>query len=451
MLPFYFIFNEWHSQTTSEKIRAVINKQAEQGKHWAYAPYGYSKDPNDRYKLVIDPYPASVVKRIFDMRLQKMSFGAIAKALNAEGVISPSGYSAEKRGVPNKRTDIPMWTSNVVIGIIERPEYCGDVAHGKVGCASYKNQKQKRRPKDTWTIVQNMHEPIVSKEDFQKCAEIRNSHKRIRSTKEQIVASFTGLMRCPDCGRYLTRTNTSYTVNTGEKITLVGYNCATYKTKGKTACTAHYILERDLKEIVIADIKAKAGEVLQDESAARERFYAIKSQSSGAQITHDRATLKKVNKRLGELDKLLQAAFEKSVLGGVDMSSVTDTVGTTSMRNTANPTNPTDSPHPPHPTNPQGITITTDTSTIFADYARRYETEKQELIQQAIQLSESIERQSQTENDVETFIALMKKYVNITDLDRATAVELIDRITVSASSAQPREIVIYYNFLGSAE
>jgi len=146
---------------------------------------------------------------------------------------------------------------------------------------------------------------------------------------------------------------------------------------------------------------------LQNENATKERYYAIKAQSSGTRLNADKTALKKVNKRLVELEKLLQAAFEKSVLGGA--------------------------------------------SDVFANYAKKYEAEKEELTQRAADLSKSIERQSQTENDVNAFIALMKKYSDITDLDRATAVELIDHITVSASAVEPREIVIYYNLMGNVE
>ena len=43
MLPFLFIFAEWYSESTSEKVRATFRKQAEQGKFLAaYAPYGYA-------------------------------------------------------------------------------------------------------------------------------------------------------------------------------------------------------------------------------------------------------------------------------------------------------------------------------------------------------------------------------------------------------------------------
>jgi len=409
MLPFYFIFNEWHSQTTSEKIRTVFNKQAEQGKYLAaYAPYGFDKDPNDKYRLIIDPCAAGIVKRIFEMRLQKLSQGAIAKILNTEGILSPSGYKVEKHGIKNGRPRAHKWSSSSVIMVISNPAYCGDIARNRVGCVSYKNQKQLRKPFEDWIIAKDMHEPIISREDWQKCQDMQTSNKRVRSTSSEGVASFTGLLKCPDCSYSLVRTSTYYKLASGERKPLVAYNCGTYGRKGNTACTSHYILERDLKELVISDIREKAGEVLQDENAARERFYTIKAKASGTRLNSDRTALKRVNKRLGEIEKLLQAAFEKSVLGS-------------------------------------------ESSDMFTKYARKYETEKQELVQKAQELSVSIERQSQTENDVSTFIALMKKYSDITELDRATAVELIDHITISASVVKPREIVIFYNLMGKVE
>jgi uncharacterized protein with von Willebrand factor type A (vWA) domain len=108
------------------------------------------------------------------------------------------------------------------------------------------------------------------------------------------------------------------------------------------------------------------------------------------------------------LDKLIQAAFEKSVLD----SAFAET---------------------------------------FEGMARQYEAEKRELTARVEQLTAAIEQHSQTENDVETFIALMEKHVNITELDRATVAELIDHIVVSASTVKPREITIYYNFVGNVE
>jgi len=406
MLPFYFIFNEWHSQTTSEKTRTVFKKQAEQGKFLgSFAPYGFDKDPKDKYKLIIDPYAAGIVKRIFDMRLQKISLRAIARKLNADGIISSSGYQAQKRGVENKQARISQWSPETVKMVLENPAYCGDIANGKKSTASYKTQKVIRKPFEEWVIVKDMHEPIVSREDWEKCQAMRDGN-RIRSTSANYVAPFSGLLRCLDCGYHMSRTNSQYKISSGERKYVYGFNCGTRLKKGLTACESHYITEKCLHKLVIADIRDKAGEILQDENAVRERFYAIKANSSGVQLSTDKKALKKINKRLSELDKLLQAAFEKSVLGG-------------------------------------------GSSDMFTALAQKYEAEKLELTKQAQDLTLSIENQGRTENDVDTFIALMKKYSDITELDRATVVELIDHITVSASSINPREVVIYYNLMGN--
>jgi DNA invertase Pin-like site-specific DNA recombinase len=197
MLPFYFIFNEWHSQTTSEKIRAVFSKQAEQGKYrCAFAPLGYAKDPNNRHKLVIDPVAAETVKRIFEMRLDKYPYRAIAWALNDEGIPSPSRYCADKYGVGYRQDRIGKWAVNTVKQILSNPVYCGDAAHGKSACASYKNQKQIAQPQEMWIVVKDMHEPIISREDFQRCADIKENIGRVRSTQEQVISLFSGLLFC---------------------------------------------------------------------------------------------------------------------------------------------------------------------------------------------------------------------------------------------------------------
>lgn len=410
MLPFYFIFNEWHSQTTSEKIRTVLANDAKSGKYrTTFAPYGFRKDPEDKHKLVIDPYAAGIVRWIYEMRLQKLSYGAIVGTLNAKGILSPSAYSIEVNG---KATTVPSrqgkWNKDSLNIMFQNPAYRGDTANGKKTAVSYKNHTRVRQPMSEWIIVENTHEPIVSRDDWQNCYDMIQSLGRVRRTKESEVLPLTGLLVCPDCGYKMRHNHSYYTLKSGEKRRHDGYNCASYSSQGKTACTNHYLSEKDLVSLVCEDIRQNAGKVVQDENAARERFYAIKAQASGTKINADRNALKKVNKRLAELDKLLQAAFEKSVLGGAS-------------------------------------------SELFTEYARKYEAEKQELMKQAKQLSASIEQQSKTESDVETFIALMKKNVNITELDRATAVELIDHITISASTVKPREIEIYYNFVGNVE
>jgi hypothetical protein len=292
--------------------------------------------------------------------------------------------------------------------LLQNPAYKGDTASGKKKVISYKNQKQVRQPMSEWIIVENTHEPIISREDWQKCFDMIKTIGRVRRTKESEIMPFTGILVCPDCGYKMRHNHTYHTLKSGEKKRYNYYNCRSFMTQGETACTSHYIALNELTAVVSADIRQKAGKVLEDENAMRERFYKIKSTERKAQTDTEQRTLKNINKRLTELDKLIQATFEKSVLG--DLSA-----------------------------------------DMFSELARKYETEKRELTSKAQELTISIERQSQVQNDVETYIALMKKHADITELDRATVVELIDHITVSASDVKPREFVIHYNFVGSME
>lgn len=50
------LFNEWYPRQTSRKINAVIQHKAEKGVRIAsISPYGYQKDPADRFKIIPDP------------------------------------------------------------------------------------------------------------------------------------------------------------------------------------------------------------------------------------------------------------------------------------------------------------------------------------------------------------------------------------------------------------
>jgi DNA invertase Pin-like site-specific DNA recombinase len=410
MLPFYFIFNEWHSATTSEKIKTVLANNAKKGQYrTSFAPFGYQKDPADKHKLIIDPYSASVVKRIYELRLQKYSYGAIVQTLNSENIPSPSAYCIEVHGKStNVASSHNKWNKDSLNVMFQNPAYRGDTANGKKTNASYKSDKRIRQPMSEWVIVENTHEPIVSREDWQTCYDMIKTLGRVRRTKESEMLPFTGILVCSDCGYHMRHNHSYYMLKSGEKRRHDSYNCRLFSTQGETACTSHYISVKDLIAEVIADIRQKAGELLEDENAMRERFYKLKSTERKTQTDIEQRTLKTVNKRLAELDKLRQATFEKSVLGGLSAD-------------------------------------------MFVELARKYEAEKHELTEQAKQLTISIERQNQTKNDVETYIALMKKHADITELDRATVVELIDHITVSASAVKPREIVIHYNFIGNME
>ena len=59
-------------------------------------PFGYDKDPNDKNHLVINDEQARLVKRIYDMALNGLTYYKIALILTKEKVKSPAQYYSFK-------------------------------------------------------------------------------------------------------------------------------------------------------------------------------------------------------------------------------------------------------------------------------------------------------------------------------------------------------------------
>ena len=94
MMPIVNLFNEWHAASTSKKIRAVMVSNAKQGKYHApVAPFGYLVGDTEDRLPVVDETNAPHVRMMYKMRSEGASSPQIAKALNAQGVITPSDYT----------------------------------------------------------------------------------------------------------------------------------------------------------------------------------------------------------------------------------------------------------------------------------------------------------------------------------------------------------------------
>ena len=68
MMPIKNLLNEQYARDISKKVHAAMRTKQEAGQFiGAFASYGYQKSPKDKNQLVIDPYAAEIVRKIFDM------------------------------------------------------------------------------------------------------------------------------------------------------------------------------------------------------------------------------------------------------------------------------------------------------------------------------------------------------------------------------------------------
>lgn len=406
MMPVINLFNEWHASSTSKKIKAVNLANAKAGKYTcANAAYGYTKADDEKHTPIIDPEAAEVVRRIFKLRSQDMSPRAIGDQLNAENIPIPSDYRCQKKGIVNTKYTRHLWTQVQIRQILDNPIYLGKLAMMRVTSVSYKNHKKVRKDPSEWVVTEDTHEAIISQELWDKVREAEKAVSHGKRDGKGVTQPLSGMLFCPDCGYKMKAAGRKRTLKSGELIRECYYNCSSYVLHGKELCSTHYISQKQIEAVIIADIRSMAELVVKDEQTARAAFLSKKEQQTSRQSKADIKKLNDSKHRLAELENLMQSVYEDKVMGKI----------------------------PEH---------------ICVSFLEKYEAEQQELRAVIADLEERLSAEKQDREDVEEFIRRLKKYVDVQTLTRELGLELIEYVTVGAYTPnEPREINIYYKFL----
>ena len=98
------------------------------------------------------------------------------------------------------------------------------------------------------------------------------------------------------------------------------YVCNRYASGGKNACSSHYINQKVLTQIVMTDIRCKAMWAQNSRETLKMQLLAREQNASAERTRTLQAELNAIGKRLPELDKLIQSAYEDKVLGRIPES-----------------------------------------------------------------------------------------------------------------------------------
>lgn len=397
MMPIMNVFNEWHAANTSKKIRAVLESSQRSGKYtnWNY-PYGYRAGDDESRTAVIDEEAAAVIRRIYDLRLQGHSARTIARILTDEGIPNPATYYTKLDGGKWNRPCKPYWNPETIRWILSNPTYIGHTIQHKTTRVSYKNHKVVQIPESEWIINENAHEPIISKEIWDK-VQTTYEGKRGRSDKSNVVHPLSGLVVCPNCGKKLKFKSAKDVHNC--------FVCRTYVDLGKKYCTSHHITEQLLEALVLDDIHSLLEEVEIDETKVKERFLRERSKHTEQSRYSDEKQLKANKNRLVELDKLIQIAFEERVLGKM----------------------------------PESVCIS---------LCEKYQAEKESVQRTIGEIEKRLAESNKDDEDAEEYIRRLKRYGKGESLTREMCLQLIDYIAVGEKVANnvEREIDIHYKF-----
>lgn len=247
IVPFKNLINDAYCRDISVKIRSQLDIKRKMGDFiGAFAPYGYRKDEANRNRLVVDEEAARTVELIFRLRIQGLCNSAIADRLNSMGVLSPMEYKQAQGfnySCGFRSNEQAEWSPMLVKRILSNEIYIGTLIQHKSGTPNHKIKKRVEYDRDEWIVIENNHEPIICRSDFDTVQNLMLRDVRT-APKQEKVHLFSGFVFCGDCKHTMVRK----TVPSGGKK----YHylvCSTNKA-GK-GCSPHTFSEDKLKAIVL--------------------------------------------------------------------------------------------------------------------------------------------------------------------------------------------------------
>lgn len=245
MFGLYAWMYEQESQNTSNRVKETLRTRAKQGLFkGSNPPYGY--EVKDGKLLIRNDETPDIVRRIYKEYLQGSGRESIARRLYNEGIRTPAD-------IAGKINANDKWNDSTIRLILTNPHYIGDLVQGRTTTVSVTSKKRKKQDKDDMYIIENTHEAIISRDQFEAVQNLMKQRKIFITAPK--LHLFTNILFCADCGKGMWfRSNRQN-----------GYICGNYARHGKKACSAHTIKENFLKETILHDIRTLIQEIDKEE------------------------------------------------------------------------------------------------------------------------------------------------------------------------------------------
>lgn len=395
MAPFKGVINDMYVRDISKKIRSSLIERKKAGNFLGVtAPYGYQKDPNNKFHLIINEKEAEVVKRVFRLYLEGNGLTRIAQILTKDGIPVPG----ESRDIgKTRRTALySSWKQTTIRRILDNRVYLGELVQFKRRKINYKSKRRITVPEEERYICRGTHEAIIDEESFNAVQNILKKNKSFKGTKHDYL--FKGLLFCSECGARLNVTYSNYALKRyGEyRYTTI---CYSYSRLYSDICTRHSNSIPELEEVLIKHIKEVCkryiNENLQDElisMAKKQKQLELK------QISNEKR-LETISQKISDIGLYIKNLYMDKV---------------------------------------KGVVSENDYISLVADFTKDRDNlikEKEELITIINNQKPQIDETAKTEKLAKEFLSLEKPTKQLLN-------ELIEKITISEN----KEINIYFKF-----
>lgn len=217
------------SRKISERVNWAVQRNYENGVAHGGMPFGYRRNKNK--EIVIYEPEAQIVRKIFELYLDGMGARKILQKL---------------RNDPITKDKAENWCETKITNIIKNPKYCGDLVQGLSYTEDFLTKTRKlQKDKNKYTYIKDHHEPIVSREIFEKTQEERKRRLELQNKKIRTCYSnrsvFSNKIECAYCHTcYIRKTS----VKKGKRYT--SWKCSRKDRRGVNACPHSQNVKEDI-------------------------------------------------------------------------------------------------------------------------------------------------------------------------------------------------------------
>lgn len=395
MAPFKGVINDMYVRDISKKIRSSLIERKKAGNFLGVtAPYGYQKDPNNKFHLIINEKEAEVVKSVFRLYLEGNGLTRIAQILTKDGIPVPG----ESRDIgKTRRTALySSWKQTTIRRILDNRVYLGELVQFKRRKINYKSKRRITVPEEERYICRGTHEAIIDEESFNAVQNILKKNKSFKGTKHDYL--FKGLLFCTECGARLNVTYSNYALKRyGEyRYTTI---CYSYSRLYSDICTRHSNSIPELEEVLIKHIKEVCSryinENLRDElidMAKKQKQLELK------QISNEKR-LETISQKISDIGLYIKNLYMDKV---------------------------------------KGVVSENDYISLVADFTK----DRDNLIKEKEELIKIINNQKPQIDETAKIEKLAKEFLSLEKPTKQLLNELIEKITISEN----KEINIYFKF-----
>ncbi len=180
-------------KVTGSRVKITQMIKAREGKTNVPIPaFGYTLSADSQH-LIINPATADIYRLIVDKFLEGWGRLKICKYLNSRGIRTNRGNT--------------HWSTNSIYAILTNPVYLGITMYNITLTVRDDTGKAKRmvRPQEQWIVRENTHQPLITKEKFDRLQQLIQDKKQndIKEWSCEKKYLLSGLIYCESCGSKL--------------------------------------------------------------------------------------------------------------------------------------------------------------------------------------------------------------------------------------------------------